>query len=97
MEKIDKKERDFLIIVYGCLKGSTFLKKTPSYLLLELKNRILEREKFKAERLEKFESYNDDYENVYGYHFNNKNFKNELMDGYDYDKDPDQQNEDFWT
>lgn len=97
MKQIENKEREFLLIIYGYLKGASFLKKTPSSLLIELKKRIIEREEYNAKTLERHKNYEDDSEYLYYYYNKCNDSKDELMEGYDDDKDPDQQNEDFWN
>lgn len=97
MKEINKKERDFLLIVYGYLKGASILKKTPSTLLIELKTRILKRQENHIEAMARNKSYYDDYTKSDSFQNNNLSNKNDFMDGYDDDKDPDQQHPDFWT
>lgn len=97
MKKINKKERDFLLIIYGYLKGASLLKKTPSSLLIELKERILERQEFNLQVMERNRSNYDYYQNSDNFTDNNQNYKNNLMEGYNDDIDPDQQHPDFWS
>jgi hypothetical protein len=87
-------DRAFLIFICGYLRGMLNSKKISSYSLIEVKKMIIEKQKqnFKAEIWKDFDG-TDQEENYEERMIEQRRIS---MEGYDDDKDPDQQDESFW-